>query len=124
MLEPTREFDPKKLKTSLKDNDVTSSDELFKAGKKTIGLMNSNYYPEYIGKYKNNPAILNLDNRGDGTHWVGIKPESRSVYRYQDSFGTPPPFHLAGKIIEFNPFVKQKVTEENCGKRAFDFVRR
>jgi len=81
--------------------------------------MNSNEFP--VKKYDR--AILNVDNVGHGTHWVGIKKKSPNVLEYQDSFGVPPPFHLKNKIIQYNPYVKQKPYQTNCGKFAFNFVK-
>jgi len=106
-----------------KHDNMTSNSELFSAGKSSISLMNSNNYPKLVNKLENKKAILNLDNEGHGTHWVGIKPKNKNILRYYDSFGVPPPFHIKNKIITFNPYVHQKENELNCGKRAFNFVK-
>lgn len=98
-----------------------NSDQLYAAGKGTIAIMNSNKYPEFYKSNKKTPAILNLDNVGSGTHWVGVKP-TKKVIKYQDSFGVPPPFHVKNQIVEFNPFVKQKPYQHDCGMKAFNFV--
>ena len=106
------------------NNNITSSDELYTSGKGMIPIMNSNNYSNYIKKHKDTRAILNLDNKGNGTHWTGIKPSNdKSILLYQDSFGVPPPFRVNDKIIEYNPFVKQKINQSNCGMFAFNFVK-
>jgi hypothetical protein len=71
-------------------------------------------------------TVLNLDNKGQGTHWTAIASEKRdpSVLHYSDSFGIPPPFKLKDKLILFNPFQYQKPDEVNCGARALNFLKK
>lgn len=70
------------------------------------------------------PTIINLDNHGDGTHWVGIKEKDKNVLEYQDSFGVVPPFKLKETLIMFNPYIKQDKKAVNCGKFALNFLRK
>ena len=108
------------------NSNISSSDELYNKGKKSIALMNSNSYPSYNKKHSNIPTIINLDNKDNGTHWTGIKPSKKinNVMLYQDSFGVPPPFKLNNKLIVYNPYIKQKYYKQNCGQKAFNFIKK
>ena len=118
---------PKSLKSvTFSNSNIASSSELYNKGKKSIALMNSNAYPRYNKKHSNVRTILNLDNKGNGTHWTGIKPSKhdKDIMLYQDSFGIPPPFKLRNKLTLYNPYVKQQVYQHNCGQKAFNFIKK
>jgi len=69
-------------------------------------------------------TVINLDNHGDGTHWVGIKDTKHpKILEYSDSFGVVPPFKIDNTLIKFNPYVKQAPNSKNCGKFALNFIR-
>lgn len=82
--------------------------------------MNSDNFKKKQPKGK---TVLNLDNNGNGTHWVGIKTKKNNILNYSDSFGIPPPFTLPNKLILFNPWEKQKPYEVNCGARSLNFLK-
>lgn len=92
--------------------------------------MNSNMYKKKIDQGSCSrilgKTILNLDNKGPGTHWTAIAPYSKNclepILKYSDSFGVPPPFKLPNTLILFNPWVVQKDNEVNCGERALNFL--
>jgi hypothetical protein len=101
----------------------------------SVNIMNTNMYEklsqENPSKYMKTPTVLNLDNDGDGTHWVAIKPNKEysdnskvKILDYHDSFGVIPPFHIKNTIIQYNPYVEQKRKENDCGERAINFLRK
>lgn len=81
-------------------------------------------------QFRNLPAherrkgvVLNLDQAGPGTHWVAIREKVPGVYEYFDSFGAPPESNVAKNVLLlYNGKKMQKFREENCGKRATDFL--
>jgi hypothetical protein len=100
----------------MKDNTMQSNYQLYKNSGKSFGIMNEN---SWNGSMKN--SILNLDNHGGGSHWVSIKKLHKNHYLYDDSFGVRPPnLNVKNSIIEYDPYMEQKVYEKNCGKRAFN----
>lgn len=80
-------------------------------------------------------TIINLDpeyGRG-GTHWVALRISSEApIVYYKDSFGAPPPDDIVRVINSGRPLrgliygnrINQKISEENCGKRAAMFLKR
>jgi hypothetical protein len=74
--------------------------------------------------------IINLDPdyaRG-GTHWVALRISSEAplVY-YKDSFGAPPAADIVRQIkdrgLVYGNRIYQKLREDNCGRRAAEFLR-
>ena len=59
----------------MNNNSMTSSNQLYENSNHKFGIMNSNRWRPHM---KN--SILNLDNYGNGTHWVSIKKEDDHHY--------------------------------------------
>lgn len=127
---------------------MMSDQDIVEKTNNSVNVMNSNNYKNLVERgIKLGKTVLNLDNKGSGTHWVGIKPaccakqppygikaESAAhvdkgkkevkILDYHDSFGVIPPFHIKNTIIKYNPYVEQKNNEVNCGERAINFLRK
>lgn len=108
-----------------------SDSDIVRLSKGTVNVMNSRNFPlletsKQAYARLSRKTVLNLDNKGQGTHWTAIASEKRdpSVLHYSDSFGIPPPFKLKDKLILFNPFQYQRPDEVNCGARALNFLKK
>lgn len=101
-----------------------SNQDIQKLSKGSVNVMNSNMYKKLIDKDVNlGKTVINLDNKGDGTHWTAIKPITKDILYYEDSFGVIPPVDLKNKLVFYNPYKKQKDWEQNCGSRALNSLR-
>ena len=68
-------------------------------------------------------VVLNLDNKGNGTHWVGMKKIGENIYHYFDSYGVRPSYGIVHKsLIFYNDNQKQKINETNCGQRTIQWL--
>lgn len=76
-------------------------------------------------------VIINLDPhwKQGGTHWVALRRSQYApVAYYKDSFGAPPPedvtaaVHRTGLGLVYGNRIKQKMREENCGRRAAEWL--
>jgi hypothetical protein len=118
---------------------MMSDQDIVEKTNNSVNVMNSNNYKNLVERgIKLGKTVLNLDNKGSGTHWVGIKPSTLYGFKaaedkgkkevkildYHDSFGVIPPFHIKNTIIKYNPYVEQKNNEVNCGERAINFLRK
>jgi hypothetical protein len=105
---------------------VMSNEDIKKFSKGSVNIMNSDNYKNLIDKgIKLEKTILNLDNKGDGTHWTSIKPIDKKgdILYYEDSFGVIPPVNLKNKLVFYNPIKKQQDWEVNCGARSLNSLR-
>lgn len=106
------------------ENKLSLSDEDIKRlSNNSVNITNSNtYQKKFLDGEKQDSAIINLDNYGNGTHWTAVKPIKKNIIYYEDSFGVKSPFKT-NKLIVYSPFKKQKDYEENCGARALNVLR-
>ena len=63
-------------------------------------------------------AILNLDWKNGGTHWVAIKTLNNNDIKYYDPFGVRPPFKNLKRNIIWNTIKDQEMNQQNCGWRS------
>ncbi len=97
-----------------------SDTEINNFGYKAIS---SNDYHLLSESDKKKGVVLNLDNKGSGTHWTAIKKTGPNQYSYYDSYGVRPSYSVVkNSLIKYNTKVDQKPHEENCGKRSILFL--
>ena len=105
-----------------KDQTMTDID-LKKQGVKYVM---SNKFHELSQSQQKKGAALNLDDKGEGTHWVGMKESPiKGVYNYYDSYGIRPSYGiLKNSVILYNSHQDQKFNETNCGQRVVKFLKK
>lgn len=114
---------------------ITSDAELERWCKANVpqfaGVVSATDFPAlYARMRQGDSAIVNLDpgyKRG-GTHWVAIKRsgEGAPITYYKDSFGAPPPrpiVETVGGGLVYGTRINQRLSEENCGRRAAEWLR-
>ena len=76
-------------------------------------------------------VIINLDPhwKHGGTHWVALRvSEWAPLAYYKDSFGAPPPDDVRESVgrrglgLVYGNRIRQKLREENCGRRAAEWL--
>ena len=115
-------------------NGITTDRQLEEWGKKNIanfyGVINRSDFPRVYNLMKDGDSlIINLDpgySKG-GTHWVALRISSEApVVFYKDSFGVAPPKDVQDTIKDrgliYGNKKYQKIKEENCGRRASEFL--
>lgn len=110
-------------KTKVKDiNKVTSNYDLWELGNGMIDLLDKNTYMKLaIQKKEPENAIVNLSDKS-GTHWVAFNTDNDNNINYYDSFGIFPPINIKGRVIKYNTKQDQKMSENNCGTRALNYL--
>ena len=91
-------------------NASTSSDEIYKVAK-DIGLKDFSIYTD-DQKLKTKCGLINLDEKGKGTHWVCYYENN-----YFDSFGGPPSENIdrqLSKIYVYSTYQIQSIEEALC----------
>ena len=77
-------------------------------------------------------VIINLDPnwKHGGTHWVALRvSEWAPLAYYKDSFGAPPPDDVRDSVsrrglgLVYGNRIRQALREENCGRRAAEWLR-
>ena len=117
-------------------NTLTSDQQLLQWGKEHIpgfkSVISATDFPKlYPTLLPGDSIIINLDpeySRG-GSHWVALRVSSEApIVYYKDSFGAPPPDIIIGAIkdrgLVYGNRINQALNEENCGKRAAEFLRK
>jgi hypothetical protein len=75
-------------------------------------------------KIQEHGAVENLDEKGEGSHWVGIKKRKDGVIDYFDSYGVRPSMGVAkNSLILYNGVQQQKLGETNCGQRTLKWLK-
>jgi hypothetical protein len=89
-----------------------------------IPTMSYQKYQKLASKYEEPPrAILNLNWKDGGTHWVGVKTSPEGTIHYYDPFGVSPPFSKNfNRVVVYNPIKDQEMNQSNCGWRSLFFV--
>ncbi len=75
----------------------------------------------YGNLHNKHNVIVNLDNKGSGSHWASVTDtkKHKNTYLYQDSFGVQADnLGLKNSLIFYNNQVKQDPSQENCGYLA------
>ncbi len=107
------------MKKKFKNNTMSDTD-LRKKGKKYVA---NKKFKKLSTKQKRKGVVLNLDEKGAGTHWVGIKEKKKGVVRYFDSYGIRPSYGIVkNSLILYNPKQLQKFSETNCGQRVIKWL--
>lgn len=122
---------PRKLR-----NSITSDEYLQKWCAKYVpgfyGVYSASEFPRIYRHMKpGNSVIINLDPHYEhgGTHWVALRVCSTApIVMYKDSFGAPPPNAIKTAVaasdrgLVYGNRIYQALDEENCGKRAAEFL--
>jgi len=113
-------------------NSITSDEYLNKIGYENIsgfkGAHSRDVAAKIIPRMKPGQSIIiNLDPKysNGGSHWTALRvSEEAPIILYNDSFGAGPPEDIRekslcnGRGLLFSNRIKQKISEQNCGKRA------
>lgn len=97
-----------------------------------VGVIDRTQFPTYFKNMQSGDSIIiNLDPGYEtgGTHWTALRISSEAplVY-YKDSFGAPCPAEVIDSVGEtgmglvYGNKINQKLHQNNCGKRAAEFL--
>lgn len=119
-------------------NGVLSDVDLREWGNRNIpqfkGVFDRTKFPSLYPRLSpGDSIILNLDPNYEegGTHWVALRISNEApLVFYKDSFGAPCPTEVIEAVnadgkrgLLYGNKIDQKISEENCGKRAAYFLR-
>lgn len=91
--------------------------------KKGIPYVPNRMYNSVSEEQKRKGVVLNLDNKGPGTHWTALKKLGKGIYKYFDPTGARISNGiLRNKVIFYNPIQEQKLNETNCGPRVLHWL--
>jgi hypothetical protein len=93
-----------------------------------MGVIDRTHFRNKIkSMHPGNSVIINLDPgyKHGGTHWVAFRMSAEAPLNYyKDSFGAPPPNDIAAHCnCVYGNRIRQKLSEQNCGKRAAYWLR-